>query len=67
MIALKIEEYCHNCPDFEPSVNKETFSNYDIDFCKTRYRTNTLITCERRDRCKSHMEYLSEQKCEKKD
>lgn len=66
MIILQIEKYCHNCPDFEPAVEKNTYSNFDIDYCEERRYADTLITCKYCNRCAGQMAYLKKQK-EKKD
>lgn len=59
MIKLNVQPYCHNCPEFEANVEKESvvaddFYQYDIE--KTIY--NTDISCKHRDRCVGMVEYL---------
>lgn len=43
MINLVIEDYCQNCPYFEPLVNR-LCSSYD-DKC------STVVACEDRNKC----------------
>ena len=58
MIVLKVEEYCHNCPEFEPDVDKDkvevesiSFSLSDFDGQTRKLMCNTTIACEHRHRC----------------
>jgi hypothetical protein len=51
MIRLQVEEYCHNCPDFEPVAEKETYTLTD-SFSLNEYRKNeTFVKCEYAARC----------------
>lgn len=58
MIKLNVMDYCHNCPDFEPDVDK----SYYIDGCPI-----TLVRCEDRCRCEAMIEYLQKQSKEDSD
>lgn len=55
MIKLKIEEYCNNCPDFEPEVEKdvakiaEPSESYHTG---PKVRVTTNIYCKRRLCCR---------------
>ena len=60
MIELRVKEYCHDCPDFEPKVGKNTLSFFNVDRLETIERTNTVITCQYHGRCASQMEYLKQ-------
>lgn len=60
MINLNVEEYCHECPDFE----------VDIDSCVIRRPNDTIykcthnIYCKHSDKCKAikkHLEREAEQ------
>ena len=55
MINLYVEKYCHECPDFEPKIEKEYLCAPD-GFCYNM----TNITCTYADRCKSIARYLEE-------
>lgn len=57
MIKLNIEEYCHNCPDFEVSVDKTHAycAEYALDWFTTE------ITCKHRSRCKEIKSYLEKE------
>lgn len=57
MIRLIVEEYCQNCPEFEPDVNKDKQEMVDIDLVsfmgreKRKVFCNTTVACQHRDRC----------------
>ena len=67
MIELKVEEYCHNCPSFEPESSSETEhleTTYDPMFIKTiaiSTVVNTVVTCKYRRRCAAMFRYLKKQ------
>ena len=48
MIRLIVEDYCHNCPEFEPAINKAKFL---LD--TTVVTTDTNIKCQHANRCKN--------------
>lgn len=54
MITLKVEEYCHNCPDFSAKVAvKESEAE------KVKLRTcETTVTCSHAKRCEGIKRYL---------
>ncbi len=61
MIRLVVEDYCQNCPDFEPEVNSNEFEIYG------EKHAEHVVTCIRRQRCKkiyeralSHFKQTSE-------
>ena len=45
MIELKVEEYCHDCPDFSPEASSIVTVGGGREF------NNTKCTCEYRKRC----------------
>lgn len=56
MIKLKVEEYCHNCSDFKPLVDKECYeSGYGSCY------KDTTITCKYAERCEVIAEYFKKQ------
>ena len=61
MIRLDVEKYCHNCPDFEPEVEKTECSMFDIDFLEDRVHVEIVVMCKYRNRCASQMRYLKQQ------
>ena len=66
MIKLKVEEYCHNCPDFEADVTKTDkvyASNYDwlTDSRVELTRSDTIVTCAHANRCRAVKRYLEKQ------
>ena len=56
MIALQVENYCQNCPDFEPYCNRL----YSLDD-----HVETLVQCVRKDRCKEIKKYIEQQMARK--
>ena len=52
-IRLEVEEYCGNCCDFKPNVDK---SCYFVGHNEARY--NTTITCKNADKCELIRKYL---------
>ena len=63
MITLKVEEYCHNCPEFEPDVDKDEqeMISYDMSMRqenRTIYCTTT-VTCQHRYKCAAIYEHAS--------
>lgn len=73
MITLKVEDYCHNCPEFEPDVDKNTTEYFESDsmsFMRREKRTvmcETTVTCEHRLRCAAIYECATNKAREKKD
>lgn len=63
MISLHVRDYCQNCPDFQPDVEKNTLEGYYDYECITR--TNTTIFCAYRKRCALMYERLTEELKEK--
>lgn len=59
MIKLFVRDYCHNCPEFEPEVIKDT---YEIADERPGYMTD--IFCKHAARCDSMTRFLEmERKC----
>ena len=53
MIRLVVDDYCENCNEFEPDVEKMNCENiYGTEF------TDTMITCVHKRRCKCIKNYL---------
>lgn len=58
MIRLVVEDYCQNCPDFEPEAR-------DVSFIRCCERGETLcdVVCVNREKCAmlySHLKQTSE-------
>lgn len=53
MICLYVEDYCQNCPEFEP----ETSRIQECDF-ESGIHINTIVHCEHQKRCENFMRYL---------
>lgn len=55
MIVLKVEDYCHNCPEFEPELEKDMREAIGIDITsRTETREvycKTTVTCVHCHRC----------------
>lgn len=43
MISLNVENYCHNCPDFEPKVDK-MYGDMKV--------YEQIVSCVNKERCK---------------
>lgn len=56
MITLQVENYCQNCPDFEPYCNRL----YSLDD-----HVETLVQCVHKDRCKEIKAYIEQQMARK--
>ena len=55
MIKLIVDPYCDTCRDFKASVTAPTklmSDNHDV------YQTDTIVQCERRNRCKAIAKYM---------
>lgn len=49
MISLNVEDYCLNCPDFEPDcVTVELGS-----FTTSKSLIDTVVRCKHKDKCRS--------------
>lgn len=55
MITLKVEDYCQNCPEFDPDVDKDRYETIDYDMrARSSDRVvfcSTTVTCQHRHRC----------------
>ena len=63
MIELKVEEYCHDCPDFEADVikSKESYENrYNPMTMQTEEHVfvRTTVHCAHANRCRAVKRYL---------
>lgn len=55
MIRLIVEDYCQDCPDFEPVAEKTNlYSGQDV--CMV----NTEVYCKYKDRCASVAKWMKE-------
>ena len=61
MINLYIDDYCQNCPEFEPDVNKNQMYCEDICGNSPIVRNDTSIRCEHWMRCKEIVEWLRQE------
>lgn len=62
MIELKVESYCHDCPDFEADVSKrrETLRDDGSDVALLEYQY-TMVRCAHAARCRAVKRYLEKQ------
>jgi hypothetical protein len=56
MIRLEIRDYCADCPDFEPDVEK----SQALECGDEIIRSDTVIRCRYRKRCTRIKRYLEE-------
>lgn len=56
MICLDVQEYCDNCSDFSPAVNKphKVFRSDG-----SVIQSDTIVTCEHATRCEMIKRYLA--------
>ena len=59
MIRINVEEYCHQCLDFNPDVIEPT-RGYSVDG-KQIIQTDTIVQCKYRKRCANMIRYLEQQ------
>lgn len=62
MIELHISEYCENCSEFEPDVEKIAVNSYGFG---PPIKHDTLITCKHKYRCNDLVGYLENRMKEK--
>lgn len=53
MIKLEVEEYCHNCKEFEPETKVFT-----LGYPGMTTKVDTTICCKGAQRCKRISEFL---------
>lgn len=57
MIRLEVQEYCHDCSDFEPDVENPEKCYYLGS--KEFIMTDTVVRCRYRKRCENLKRYLA--------
>lgn len=68
MIKLEVEPYCHECPDFDPDLQRpeQEVINYREPGSKRLISyvriSDTIVRCKNRIRCQKIQEYLEKQK-----
>ena len=65
MIKIKVEEYCNDCPEFEPEAIKpqpiyDSIGNY------VGMLGPMVVVCAHRNKCRRFMEYLQKRSMKKK-
>ena len=50
MIKIDVEDYCHECLEFEPDVSKPVV--YQAGDSQFIFAGDTVVRCEHRDRCR---------------
>lgn len=57
MIHLEVQDYCHDCMEFEPvkheGISADTFAG--------RHKVDTVVRCEYADRCRRIAERMSKE------
>ena len=56
MIILKVEEYCHSCPDFQAEVRK---TDSLITESGELYLGDTIVQCVYKNRCTGLVRFLN--------
>lgn len=62
MITIDVDEYCHTCPDFEPS---KIMLPYWAD--NVIINADTKVICKHKDRCQNLRAYLEKKIREEKE
>lgn len=57
MIKLIVDDYCHDCPEFEPTVETQSYEDFFGDMI-----VNHEVKCKYAERCERIKEYLDNQK-----
>lgn len=55
MISLDVENYCHNCSEFEPDCQTIKYMS------DGKIIVDTLVKCEHKDRCRNIKTYIEQQ------
>ena len=63
MISLNVEEYCHNCPDFEAYIEIAVYG-FDTMKSDSNMEYSHIITCKHEDRCRQIKRYLENEEKE---
>ena len=74
MIELKVDDWCKDCGEFELELVRNTieFRDYVSLYENVTRKTDTMIICKHRDRCRCIAKYIENQikknqKCNKKE
>ena len=74
MIELKVDDWCKDCGEFEPELVRDTteFRDYVSLYENVTRKTDTMIICKHRDRCRCIAKYIEnqikkKQQCNKKE
>ena len=68
MIELKVDDWCKDCGEFEPELVRDTteFRDYVSLYENVTRKTDTMIICKHRDRCRCIAKYIENQIKKKK-
>ena len=61
MIKLDIQEYCQECLDFEPDVERPTREVLRSSEGDIVIQSDTMVRCKYRNRCKAIKRYLEKE------
>lgn len=66
MIRLSIEDYCHNCPEFEVEVERSDMTLHGHNMMTgdpvVETQINRTIRCKHKERCRAIANHISEKK-----
>lgn len=60
MITVSVEEYCHNCHEFEPDMIKSCVKSVDMSNQYSSILVTTTIECMHREKCRAIYEYIKQ-------
>lgn len=62
MISLDVKDYCANCPDFEPDVDKDILKYENFGCSEVIMEVNTTISCKYKHKCECIKEFLENER-----
>ena len=67
MIIVSVEEYCHNCPEFETDTMMSCMKNIDVENQSSHILVTTTIECKHKEKCRAIYEYIKNSKGQEKE
>ena len=61
MIYVDVEKYCHDCPEFEPRIDKDDLTIMGFELPNMVCKVDTKISCEHRHRCEEIKKFIEKE------
>lgn len=58
MISLVIEDYCQDCPEFDPAIGRDNKCEFTSDGQVVSERYERTVECSHRRRCANMANYI---------